>query len=61
MVPESIGGHPPHDKEAYDAIESVDYSTPDTVHETEFFENLKVTQIGGGEVFSCGSYTEVSA
>ena len=35
----NVGGHPPHDKEAYESIESIDYSTPDTVHETEFLKS----------------------
>ena len=39
----NVGGHPPHDKEAYDAIESIDYSTPDTVHETEFLKSQSHT------------------
>jgi len=34
----NVGGHPPHDKEAYDSIEAIDYSTPDTVQNTEFLK-----------------------
>ncbi len=35
----NVGGHPPHDKEAYDSIEAIDYSTPDTVQETDFLKS----------------------
>ena len=39
----NVGGHPPHDKEAYDSIEAIDYSTPDTVQNTEFLKSQEHT------------------